>query len=274
MTAEIDNAFVSQFETDLHLAYQRMGSLIRNTVRTKNGIKGTDTTFQTAGRGTAGSKSRHGQVPIMNATRTPVLCTLADRYAGEWLDDLDTLKINHDERDVQVRTISYALGRDTDDTLTTAMDATTNANNVSSATTFTAASVAIAVMEDMGGADIPFDGNLFAVMPWQGWGDLLDIDEFSNSDWIGETNIWFEGVTAKKWLGFNWFPHSGLPVDGSSDTKGFFYHRSSVGHAIGKDVELDITWQGKEQAWLSVGKLSQGAVIIDHEGIIEFLYNT
>lgn len=272
MTMEIEDAFVSQFESDCHLAYQRMGSLIRNTVRTKNGIKGKDTTFQTAGKGTAGSKSRHGQVPIMNATRDPVLCTLADRYAGEWLDDLDTLKINHDEKDVQVKTIAYALGRDTDDTLTTAMDASTNSNNVA-ATTFSAASVAIGVMEDFGIADVPFDGGLFACVCWQAWGDLLDIDEFSNSDWIGQTQIWFEGVTSKKWLGFNWYPHSGLPVDGSNDIKQFFYHRSAVGHAIGKDVTLDITWQGKEQAWLSVGKLSQGAVIIDHNGVIEFIYD-
>jgi len=40
MSTSIDQAFVKQFESDVHLAYQRMGSKLRNTIRTKNNIKG------------------------------------------------------------------------------------------------------------------------------------------------------------------------------------------------------------------------------------------
>ena len=46
------------------------------------------------------------------------------------------------------------------------------------------------------------------------------------------------------WLGTVWIPHSGLPVDGNDIRSCFFYHKTSIGHAIGSDIETDITWHG------------------------------
>ncbi len=47
---QITNAFVRQFEAEVHEAYQRQGSKLRNTVRTKNQIIGASTTFQLVGK--------------------------------------------------------------------------------------------------------------------------------------------------------------------------------------------------------------------------------
>ena len=96
MSTTIDQSFVKQFESDVHFAYQRMGSKLRNTVRTKTNVKGKSTTFQTAGAG-IGEKARHGQVPIMNLVHAPVECLLKDHYAGEYIDELDELKVNHEK---------------------------------------------------------------------------------------------------------------------------------------------------------------------------------
>ena len=46
----IDKAFTKQFEAEVHQAYQRMGSKLRNTVRTKNGVRGSSTIFQRSAR--------------------------------------------------------------------------------------------------------------------------------------------------------------------------------------------------------------------------------
>lgn len=270
MTTEVSDAFITQFERDVHHAYQRWGSRMRNTIRTKTAVKGNKVTFQKAGTGNAGSKSRHGQVPIMNTSRDPVECTLQDRYAGDYVDELDTLKVGHDEHDTVMQTVVGALGRDTDDIILTEMD---NASTSIPAATWSAASAPLAHMEIFGKADVPFDGNLYFVVCWECWADLLDIDEFDRMEYVGANDLWHKGVTSKHWLGINWFPHSGLPVDGSNDRKQFLYHRTAVGHGIGKDLSTDVTWQGKEQAWLIVGKMSHGAKIIDQIGIREVIYD-
>ena len=60
----------------------------------------------------------------MNLEHTNVSVTLEDYFAGEWIDDLDQLRINHDEMLVAQQSGAYALGRKTDDLIIDAMDAT------------------------------------------------------------------------------------------------------------------------------------------------------
>ena len=110
----IDVAFTRQFESEVHLAYQRMGSKLLNTVRRKTNVIGKSTTFQKIGKGTAGTKTRGGQVPILNLIHTNVEVTLLDRYGGEFIDKLDELKIEHDERAAVTASIAGALGRESD----------------------------------------------------------------------------------------------------------------------------------------------------------------
>ena len=266
MSTTITVAFISQFESEVHLAYQRQGSKLRGTVRTKNGLVGKDTTFQIAAKGSATQKSRHGDVPPMNQVHTNVTVTLEDWYAGDYVDNLDELKINIDERNIIAASGAWALGRKTDDLITAAMDGTTNAVASSSAA-LTKAKV-LATLEDFGENDVPDDGRWWVVGAQQ-WTDLLGISEFVNSDFIGMDALPFKGgMTAKSWLGFTWCMHSGLPTSGA-DRKTFAWHPSSMGHAIGADVQTDITWQGEKQAHFIVNRMSQGAVLIDNAGVRE-----
>src|SRR3546814_9265765 len=53
LSTSIDLSFVKQFEREVHEAYQRQGSLLRATVRSKNNVKGASTTFQKIGKGVA-----------------------------------------------------------------------------------------------------------------------------------------------------------------------------------------------------------------------------
>ena len=69
MSVTIDKSFVDHFQADVHQAYQRMGSKLRNTVRVKNSVKGASTVFQKVGKGTATTKARHGKVPVTGSMR-------------------------------------------------------------------------------------------------------------------------------------------------------------------------------------------------------------
>ena len=271
---DIDDSYVKQFESEAHMEYQQMGSKLRNTIRTKAGITGESTTFQVIGNVDVGTKSREGKVPRSHPTHAPIEVTLQDRYASVLIDDLDELKIQHDERGVQAKNIAAAMGQDTDSIITTAMDASANSNNVSSAETFSAVATPIAIMEDFGNASIPFDGELYACVCWEAWGDLMDLDEFSNADYVQSENLWFEGVTAKTWLGFKWFPHENLPDDGSNDAKNFYYHRSSCGHAIGADYSQRIDYLAEYDSNQVMAKMSHGAGLIADTACIERVYNS
>ena len=51
MSAQITNAFITQFEAEVHMAYQRMGSKFKDLVRTVNGVSGESVKFQKVGTG-------------------------------------------------------------------------------------------------------------------------------------------------------------------------------------------------------------------------------
>ena len=115
MSTTIDQAFIKQFEREVHEAYQRQGSKLRNTVRTISNVNGSSAVFQKVGKGTASTKSTHGMVPVMNLDHSNIEVVLEDYYAGDWIDRLDELKINIDERQVIANAGANALGRKTDE---------------------------------------------------------------------------------------------------------------------------------------------------------------
>jgi len=95
MSTSISTAFIGDYNKDVHLVFQREGSMLRPAVYTKDGIVGSVAYFEKLGTGVATTKSRHGEITPMNATHTQPSCTLADFYAGDWVDLLDEAKNQH-----------------------------------------------------------------------------------------------------------------------------------------------------------------------------------
>lgn len=122
MANSIDTAFIKQFESEVHMAYQRMGSKLKNTIRNNN-VSGNIARFQKIGTGSASTKSRNGSVTPMELAHTTVEVTMADFYAAEYIDKLDELKTNIDERQAVATSAAAALGRKTDEIIYAAMDA-------------------------------------------------------------------------------------------------------------------------------------------------------
>jgi len=261
----IDTAFTKQFESEVHLAYQRMGSKLLNTVRRKTNVVGASTTFQKIGKGVAGTKTRGGQVPILNLVHSVALCTLVDRYGGEFIDKLDELKIEHDERGAVTTSIAAALGRASDADITTITDTFTQETSATGVVTQPKIEEAY---EYFGDNDVPDDGQRSLAVAPQGWTDLMGLAPFASLDYVPESDLPFPkvGFSAKNWFSFNIFSFSGLTLTGGTVRQNVAYHRTAVGHASGQDVQMDITWQGKEQSHLAVGSMSMGACLIDDIG--------
>ena len=261
----IDVAFTKQFESEVHLAYQRMGSKLLNTVRRKTNVVGKSTTFQKIGKGIAGTKTRGGQVPILNLIHTNVECTLKDRYGGEFIDKLDELKIEHDERGAVTASIAGALGRASDADIVAIGD---TFNEETTATGVVTQPKVEEAYEFFGDNDVPDDGQRFLAVAPQGWTDLMGLTPFASLDFVPESDLPFPrvGFSAKQWFSFNIFAFSGLTLTGGTVRQNLAYHKTAIGHASGQDVQMDITWQGKEQSHLAVGSMSMQACLIDDIG--------
>jgi hypothetical protein len=269
MTATIDQAFVKQFEAEVHMAYQRMGSKLKSMVRNVNGVKGNTVQFQKVAKGSASTKARHAEVVAMNSVHSNVTATLSDFYAADYVDKLDELKVNIDERNIVAQNAAYALGRKTDSIISDTFDAgaTTLANNSAGATTGMNLDKAQNVFEIFGNNDVPDDGQRYWVVGPKQWSDLLDIDQFSRAEYIGEADLPYKGgMTAKRWLSFMWMGFSGLSI-ASGDRNTIAFHKSSLGLGVGSDVRTEVNYIPEKVAHLTTSYMSMGAVLIDVDGV-------
>lgn len=273
MSSQISTSFVTQFEAEVHTAYQRMGSKLTNTVRRKNNVTGSSTKFQKVGKGAAGQKTRHGNVPTMSIDHSTIEVTLADYYAADYIDRLDELKIEHDERAVVAGAIAGAMGRKSDQILFEIMDtcsSVTSEGGTTGLVTSSSRSKIETVFESFGNNDVPDDGERYAVIAPSAWIDLLTQAAFTSADYISSDELPFKGgMVAKRWLSFMFFTHSGIPVSSTTIRKNFFYHRTALAFASGQEVKTEVNYIPEKVAHLCTAYLSQGAALVDNNGIYE-----
>jgi hypothetical protein len=268
MANTIDQAFIKQFETEVHMAYQRMGSKLRNTIRSTN-VTGSTARFQKIGTGSASTKSRNGDVTTMELAHTNVEVTMADYYAAEYIDKLDELKININERQAVAQSAAAALGRQTDALIVAAMDAGANATAIADTSGALVKADLLTLFETFGTADIPEDGQRYLAMSPAGFADLFNINEFASSDFVGPQNLPFAGgMTMKEFLGFKIFSTSAV-----AGGKNFAYHTTAVGIGINSDVQTEVNYVPQKVAHLATSMMSMGSVAIDANGIYEVLDN-
>ena len=269
MANTIDQAFIKQFESEVHLAYQRMGSKLMNTVRQVNNVNGNVVRFQKIGTGSASTKSRNGMVTPMELAHTNVEVTLNDYYAAEYIDKLDELKTNIDERQAIATSAAAALGRKTDEIIYTAMDAGANSSQIHDTGSALGKADLLTLFETFGTANIPEDGQRYLAMHPKGYADLFNITEFASSDFVGEQNLPFAGgMTMKEFLGFKIFSTAAITAG-----KNMAYHTTSIGLGVGANVTTELNYVPEKVSHLATSMMSMGSVVIDDNGIYEVLDN-
>ena len=265
MSLLIENSFVNQYVQEVHAAYQQRGSKLRNCVRLQTGVVGGTAVFQKNGKGSAGRKTRHGNVPVMNVDHSSVSCGLEDWYGADYVDRLDELKVKQDERAVVANAGAWALGRKIDELLLARMAETGNA--IAVGTTGLTKDKILEAFARLNSADVPDDGQRFAAVGARQWNELLDISEFKSADYAGDRFPWLQGAESRTWLGITWLFHSGLPLAGGARTC-FVWHRSAMGLAEAQDIKCHIDWVPEKAAHLVDHMLSAGACLIDAEGVV------
>lgn len=270
MANTISQSFITQFDADVKLAYQR-GQLLRGTVRTKEAT-GSTCRFQKIGKGTATDKARNGNVVPMNPDHSYVTATLVDKYAPEYIDVLDELKQNIAEREAMIMTSVRALQRVADQQILDVLEAFGGSSATYGGTGLTISKISEALYEILMNKDVPDDGNITVVIGWKQYGELMQLQQFSGWEYVGDRYPYLKGSQAVRWMNCLWIPHSGTSnAYGSglwSSRRCFAYHKTAIGHAIGQEIKNEINYIPEKAAWLINSFLSQGAVKIDTDGIV------
>jgi hypothetical protein len=250
MTTGITQAFAKLYSAEVHEAYQRRGSKLRNAVRIQTVHGAADVTWQKIGTVVATTKGRNSLVPTMDVSHTPITATLQDYYTGSWLDRLDELKVNIPERQVLTRAGAYALGRKSDELILSSLAGLAESATMAVSSKAAFRNSVLEALEQINTADVPDDGDRWAVISPRFHSWMMLLPEFSNADYLGDAELPFKTgrfFQVRHWLGCNWLQHSGVSGIGATSSS-LLYHRTAVGHAVGAEVASDITWHGDRAA--------------------------
>lgn len=270
MSETINQAFLTEFQDDVHLAYQQFGSKFRNCSRLKTGVKGETCRFQVYGEGVAEQKSRNGDVPVMNNAHTYKDATMADWYGADYVDKLDELKVNIDERMACARSGAGALGRRIDKIFVTAARLSLpSAQKVAHGAAGLTKGKILSAMQILNQNDVPDDGERYAMVGPHQWNELLNLSEFKSADYTGDLLPWTKGLEAKRWLNTTWIMSNETYYDGSNYRYCLWWHRNAMGLGENSEIITTIDWVPTKAAFLVDSMMSAGSVRIDDDGVVE-----
>lgn len=267
MSQNVANWFQQVWESEVKLKYQQTEAKLRNTVRTKTNVKASETHFPRADTMEVGDKERGGLVPVSNPDMDKVTCQLSAKYGGTYVDSIDEIQTSSDERAVHVKNAAAAHGRRTDKLIIgAAMQATDHIiGDFSTGLTLELVQLATIALDE---AEVPDDGDRYALVTPRAWQQLMKLEEFSSADFIGQDKLpWVHPDGAKRWNGCLWTKHNGLTKTTTQATN-VIYHKSAIGHAIGQDLKTKWSWENTRDAWFLNTSMFQGACLIDGKGVV------
>lgn len=271
MASSITQAFIEEYDANVHLTFQQMGSRFINMTR-KGTVMGKTVYWQVFGTLAAQQKNRNAAHSFIDPLHTRASASMADWYVPTLIDDLDLLKLNIDERRAHAAAQVAALGRKADEIILTAMDAGANATQLGANNAAWTIDTFMDVLTTFQLNEVPDDGGRFCAMHPYAWAQAMEVTQFANADYVGFDALPFKGgMTAKTWMGTTWFPLPMIDLDGSNIAKNFAWHKSVVGHGVNKEIETKWDWENTYSAWSCVSAMSLGAAVIEDTGVYEVL---
>lgn len=272
MPAEVDAWFIKDYKSDVFTAFQRQMSLTRDTVRAAT-VQGLTAVVPKVGTVTVGTKDRHGMVPVSVPDHSQVEWNVKDYYSGRWVDKLDLLKTNVDERQAAANTGAFAMARKVDEIVVTAARASLPSGQKITTTGGLTYDKAMAAKELLEEADVPDDGEIYLLVGPHQWSEMSKTPQFANTQWMpsdpmNERRRYNRRKTA-----------AGITIiNTGSLLKGFksgnnrpclMYHRSAVAFGLGADIDIDIGWVNERASWFFNHMMSGEAKRIEDTGVVE-----
>ena len=256
MSNEIDVAFVQQYNTNVALLLQQMGSKLRDRVMVGNYVGKSGKAVEQIGKVAAQLKtSRHADTPLIETPHDARWVNPADYEWADLIDDQDKIRMLVDIQSPYARNGAMALGRACDQviidaffgTAKTGADGTTNTTLAGdNATTIAGNSEGLTVAklrqakEIMMSEQVDLENDtLYCVLASDQHEDLLEETQVISMDY-GNQPVLAEGKI-DRFMGFEFIHSELLPsAGGSSERQVMCYAKSGMHLGIWNDITTSI----------------------------------
>lgn len=285
MSLELSQIEIQQFLSDAHAEYQSEGYLLKGTVRTKTGTKGSQVHFPVFGEGMANQKAPQDDITPMNITNRDAIAVIEDWYASEYADRSFQNKLAVNAVDEYSKLCSWAVARRADQiNIDTIAGATYSATPTATQGALIAAGTTGFTFDKMKAAHkwlrkrSASRGKCTFIIDSVAEEQLLDAFQLTNSLYVNDKIISNDGLNNFSALGMRFIvipdmQEGGLPTTtGGTVGRAFLYNEMAVGYAENEMLGGDISWENIKTSYLINMWMEAGAVVVDPKGLVEVNY--
>lgn len=268
-------AAVTQYRQSVVDAFAEGTSFTRAMCTKEVMRNGLNCTFLVSGSSTDAAVTRgvNGEIPYNNPTNTQVTATLAEYHAPYKLTGFNVFASQGDQKAVMrkesVKTINRKI-----DTLVLAELANATID------TGTSAPVSNAMIQNaiaaLGNNAVPVEeeDNMFCIGSPSMRSYLMQMPEYTNSDYVDVKAYNGAIVKMRRWAGINWAFTSLISGNATSTELCYLFHRSALGLAVGLDEgSVQIGYDAEQDYSWSRASVYIAPKILQNSGIVQIKHN-
>lgn len=258
--------------------FEQRQSLLRDSCTTEAVIKGNQATFLVADSNSATAVTRgvNGNIPARADNNTQLTATLEEKHDLVRKTGFNIFESQGDQRRIMQETSMGTINRDIDDEILVQLDTATTTWGAAAAATLTKVSTAIT---KLGNNQVPFDGNIWAVISPAFLGYLMALEEFASADYITrkpfETGVEYTDQPGfYQWYNVKWIVHPRVSGVGTAAEKCFMYHKNAIGHAVNtQGIDAVIGYDEEQDYSFARCSLFKGSKLLQNSGVIEMTHD-
>ena len=271
----LDTLEVKQFEAEVHQVFQEEGNDLGEACRMRN-IEGNKTQFPVLGKLQMSKRIVGTPLITSNQTATAVEVVTTKYSVSQYTDIFLESEVNFDAKQEAAKSVAMAMGRQVDQVIIDALDASSTSKTVGDSLGGSADDLILAQITSAA-KELDKDGvrgdRYFIVHP-SGMHHFLESEPKGTSiDYVAQKNL-LDGKMSDPYYGFRFImigdrDEGGLPVPTSNHRTNFAYSKNALGCAVGMDQTVEINYVPTMGAHLVTGFLSIGSKSIDDTGIVK-----
>jgi hypothetical protein len=259
--------------------YERTTSLLKKCVRSDGLMQAGTVRWDVVDPSEeAQQRTRDGDIPVAQLGLGQVTGTPQEDFGGKYkIDAWDAYRTNSNVRSMQMKKAAAAVHRRKDAVIIRELDAATAfINGSSAAVSFQTYGIILDWIKTLENNDVPTDdGKIWGVVTPTALRAMQKIQQFTSADFISN-KILDNGLPTQgyyRWLGVNWFSHTGLTGRGSATATCHLFHESAIGHQDAGDPEYHAYYYEPQDRYENYAKIWHCAKLCLPRGVVKATSN-
>lgn len=270
-----ETAFQIQYRQEFIAGFEQSQSYLRPTTVTETVTKGNQATFLVADTNNAEPVTRgvNGLIPARADDLNQHTATLVEWHDKPRRTNFNIFASQGDGRRIMQTGTRKVMNRKIDQDIIAQLATATL--TVGAATTASLQQVMHAMtVLDTNDVETEDEDNMFFVATAAYRAYLMQIPEFADADYVEIKPFSGPAVRMRRWAGFNWIFHQGLPGKGTASETCFAYHRNAIGHAVNAgEMSVNAGYNDEDDYYWARTSVFMGSKLLQNPGVVKVLHD-